>query len=433
MIQILKHPSESSQEKVKSITERGLAFDAALVEQVGAILEAVRTGGDEAMIRYINRFDAPDMTIDGLRVTDEEFTAAENSVKPAFRDALRRATDQVGAFHRKQVRKSWMSMDRPGTFLGQLFNPVEAAGVYVPGGTGGSTPLVSSVLMGVIPARIAGVDKVIMATPPRKDGGIDPHLLVAARTAGADAVYKTGSAWAVGAMAYGTETIPRCDVIVGPGNVYVTIAKKLVSGTVGIDMIAGPSEILVVADESADPEFVAADMLSQAEHDPLASSILVTPSEDLAKSVATALDNRLARLKRKEIAEKSLRDFGAILIVPDLNAGIDLANRIAPEHLELQVAAPFEVLGNIRNAGAVFMGPYTPEPVGDYVAGPNHVLPTGGTARFSSALSVDHFVKRTSVIQYSKEAFLEEAEDIMQLADIEGLGAHAESVRVRLE
>jgi histidinol dehydrogenase len=324
-------------------------------------------------------------------------------------------------------------MDRPGTLLGQLFNPVETAGIYVPGGTGGDTPLVSTVLMNAIPARIAGVDRIVMVTPSRRDGSVHPAMLAAARRVGVDAVFKVGSAWAVGALAYGTEHIPRCDVIVGPGNIYVTIAKKIVSGTVGIDMIAGPSEVLVIADDSADPEFAAADLLSQAEHDPLSSAVLVTPSPALAEAVSAAVARQLEALPRKAIALEALDAFGAAFVVPDLAAGFDLSNRIAPEHLELLIDAPFEHLGKIRNAGAVFVGPYTPEPVGDYVAGPNHVLPTAGTARFSSALSVDNFIKKTSVISYGEDAFRAEAPDVIRLAETEGLGAHARSVRVRLD
>jgi histidinol dehydrogenase len=309
---------------------------------------------------------------------------------------------------------------------------VDAAGIYVPGGKSGSTPLVSSVLMGAIPARIAGVDRVVMVTPPTAEGEVSPHLLAAARMAGVDEIYKVGSAWAIGALAYGTETISKVDVIVGPGNIYVTLAKKIVSGTVGIDMIAGPSEILVIADKGAAPSFAAADLLSQAEHDPLASAILVTDSSRLARAVSREVENQLAALHRREIAEKSLADYGAAFVTRDMAEAVLLANRIAPEHLELLVRDPFDYVGGIRHAGAIFMGDYTPEPVGDYIAGPNHVLPTAGTARFASALSVDHFIKKTSLIHYNRQAFLHEADDIMRLADIEGLGAHARSVSVRL-
>jgi histidinol dehydrogenase len=313
-----------------------------------------------------------------------------------------------------------------------MVHPVDAAGVYVPGGKGGETPLVSSVLMGAIPAKIAGVPRVVMMTPPNREGGVNPYLLVAAKKVGVDKVYKAGSAWAIAALTFGTDTIAKVNVIVGPGNIYVTLAKKLVAGTVQIDIIAGPSEVLVIADAQADPEFVAADLLSQAEHDPLASAVLVTDSYPLAEAVRDALQRQVVQLSRREIAEQSLRAFGALIVVPDLTTAIDLSNRIAPEHLELQVRDPFAHISRIRHAGAVFLGSHTPEAVGDYVAGPNHVLPTAGTARFSSALSVGHFMKHTSLIHYTAEAFRKEAVDIMRLANIEGLEGHARSVAVRL-
>ena len=301
-----------------------------------------------------------------------------------------------------------------------------------PGARGGKTPLVSSVLMGVIPAMVAGVKKIAIVTPPTKSGRVSPHILVAAKAAGADAVFKAGSAWAVAALAYGTETIPKVDVIVGPGNIYVTLAKKILAGVVGIDMIAGPSEILVIADEKARPEFIAADLLSQAEHDVLSSALLITDSQKLAKAAVREIKEQLANLSRAAIAEESLARYGAVIVVRNMDVAIELANRIAPEHLELQTQDPFEMVGKIRNAGAIFIGDYTPEPVGDYVAGPNHVLPTAGTARFASALSVDNFIKKTSLIQYTKKAFEREAPDIIRLAEIEGLGAHAGSIKVRL-
>jgi len=288
-------------------------------------------------------------------------------------------------------------------------------------------------LMGVIPAKIAGVPELVMVTPPMSDGSVDPHLLVAAQAAGADAVFKAGSAWGIAALAYGTETIPKVDVIVGPGNVHVTAAKKLLTGEVGIDMIAGPSEILILADDSADPEFIAADLLSQAEHDVLASAMLITDSRELADQVSKTVEGRLNTLKRKAIARESLKRYGLILVVPDLSTAFDLSNRIAPEHLELLIEDPMAHLSRIRHAGAVFVGPYSPEPVGDYIAGPNHVLPTAGTARFASALSVDHFIKKTSLIYYSRKAFLREAESVMELARIEGLSAHSQSVAARLK
>jgi histidinol dehydrogenase len=372
------------------------------------------------------------MTREALRVTSQEMTAAGKQVDRTFMRALNRAAMQIEQFHRQQLPKSWIDTRRPGALLGQMVHPVDAAGVYVPGGKGGATPLVSSVLMGAIPAKIAGVSEVVMATPPMASGEVAPHLLVAAKKAGVDTVYKVGSAWAIAALAFGTETISKVNVIVGPGNIFVTLAKKIVAGTVGIDMIAGPSEILVIADQTAEPSFIAADLLAQAEHDILASAILVTDSAELAKSVMAAVGDQLTSLVRAEIARQSLAGFGAILVVENLDAAIELANHIAPEHLELQVADPMDVAPRLRNAGAIFIGPFTPEPVGDYVAGPNHVLPTAGTARFSSALSVDHFMKKTSLIGYSPSAFKKEARDIICLANVEGLGAHANAIQVRL-
>jgi len=430
-MKIIQYPSSIAEKRLQRITQRGLGFKSTDLAAVRRILEAVRKKGDQAVLEYARRFDAPKLAGDHIKVTRDEMVAAGRMVDRRFTKALNRAVDQIRAFHRRQLPNSWFDASRSGTFLGQMVHAVDAAGIYVPGARGGTTPLVSSVLMGAIPAKIAGVGRIVMVTPSTPDGGINPYLLMAAKKAGVDEIYKVGSAWAVAALAYGTETIPKVDVIVGPGNIYVTLAKKLVSGLVQIDMIAGPSEILVVADDSADPQFVAADMLSQAEHDPMASAILVTDAIELARSVDKALLGQLADLKRRDIAEKSIAAFGALLVVPDMNEAIALANRIAPEHLELHIRDPFAYLGQIRHAGAVFIGPYTPEPVGDYMAGPNHVLPTAGTARFSSALSVAHFLKTTSVLHYSRDAFRSEAADIAYLARIEGLDAHARSVEVR--
>ena len=431
-MKIYNYPSKSAEKRVASIADRGPGFKKKDVLAVTRIIEDVRKNRDKALIKYSNRFDSPGLTIDSIKVTRQEIDDAAKKIDRSFVRALNRAVKQIESFHKQQLVKSWISTKRTGTLLGQIVNPVDRAGIYVPGGMGGKTPLVSSVLMGAIPAGVAGVKHIAMVTPPTRAGEINPHLLIAAKKVGVDAVYKVGSAWAIAALAYGTETIPKVDVIVGPGNIYVTIAKKIVAGTVGIDMIAGPSEILVIADSTANPAFVAADLLSQAEHDILSSAILVTNSKDTAKAVALAVNEQLAVLERKEIAGKSLARFGAIIVVPDLDTAVELSNRIAPEHLELQIKDPFAYIGQIRNAGAVFMGNYTPEPVGDYIAGPNHVLPTAGTARFSSALSVDNFVKKTSLIQYSREAFEREASDIIRLAEIEGLDAHANAVKIRL-
>ena len=431
-MKIYTYPSISAEKKIASIVTRGMGFKKKDLLSVTRIIEDVRKNKDQALIRYTHQFDSPQLTTASIRVTRQEIDNASKHVDRHFIRTLNRAVDQIESFHKQQRRKSWIHTQRPGTLLGQLINPVDAAGIYVPGGMGGETPLVSSVLMGAIPAKVAGVNHIAMVTPPTKNGSINPHLLVAAKKVGVDAVYKVGSAWAIAALAYGTETIPKVDVIVGPGNIYVTIAKKIVAGIVGVDMIAGPSEILIIADNTSIPEFIAADLLSQAEHDVLASAILVTDSIDTAKKVAFVVKEQLQDLSRNEIAQKSLSRFGAIMVVSDLDTAIDLTNQIAPEHLELHIKDPLAYVGQIRNAGAVFLGDYTPEPIGDYIAGPNHVLPTAGTARFSSALSVDTFVKKTSLIRYSRAAFNREAGDVIRLAEIEGLDAHANSVRIRL-
>jgi histidinol dehydrogenase len=432
-MRIFHYPSKASEAKLNRIINRGIGFRQKDLKAVQRIIDDVRKNGDAAVIKYVNQYDAPDLPLEGLEVSAAEFEAAKERVDPDFTAALDRAIVQIRQFHRNQVQKSWITRERNGTLLGQLVSPVDGAGVYVPGGQGGQTPLVSSVLMGAIPAGIAGVPRIDMVTPPTRDGRVNPHLLVAAQKAGVNTVYKAGSAWAIAALAYGTDTIAKADVIVGPGNIYVTLAKKLISGTTGIDMVAGPSEILIIADNSANPAYLAADLLSQAEHDPLASAVLITTSRTVAKRVKQALSEQLEPLDRRDIAAASIRDYGAILVVSDLDEAFALSNRIAPEHLELQIREPFTWIEKVRNAGAVFMGPYTPEPVGDYIAGPNHVLPTAGTARFSSALSVDHFQKKTSLLHYSRKAFAQEAQDIICLADIEGLGAHSNAVRLRLK
>jgi histidinol dehydrogenase len=431
MIRTFQYPSASARKRLDAIVKRGLAFKAKDVQAVKKILADVRRNKDKAVIRYINRFDAPKLTVKALEVTKREWDQAKSRVDKGFMRSLNKAARQIEAFHRHQVGQSWFVKGADGTTLGQLVRPVNTAGVYVPGGRGGETPLVSSVLMGCIPAKVAGVKNIYITTPPTKSGRVNPYVLAAARKAGVDAIFKAGSAWGIAALAYGTETIPRADVIVGPGNVFVTLAKKLVAGTVGVDMVAGPSELLVIADKKANPDYIAADLLSQAEHDPMASAILVTTSAGLAKAAVKAIKSQLIELPRKEIAEAALKTYGAVIVVPKLGDCFDLANQIAPEHLEIHVDKPDRYLDRIQNAGAVFLGPYTPEPVGDYIAGPNHVLPTAGTARFASALSVDHFVKKTSVIQYSKKALRQDAPDIIRLAEIEGLTAHARAVSIR--
>lgn len=430
-MKIYTYPSKEARHRVQQIAGRDLGFKKKDLLAVTRILDDIKNNGDTAVVRYARKFDAPKITAQAFRAADAEIAAAAKLVDRSFVRSLNKAVRQIETFHRQQLPKSWMDTRRDGTLLGQVVHPVGVAGVYVPGAKGGTTPLVSSVLMGAIPARIAGVEQIVMTTPSRKDGSIDPHLLVAAKKVGIKAVYKIGSAWAIGALAYGTRSVPRADVIVGPGNMYVTLAKKIVSGTVGIDMIAGPSEILIIADDTADPVHVAADMLSQAEHDVMASSVLLTTSKEIAQATARQVELQLAQLTRQDIARASIKQFGTIVVVPDIKTAIDIANDLAPEHLELIVEEPFNLVGSLKNAGAIFVGPYTPEPVGDYIAGPNHVLPTAGTARFSSALSVETFIKKTSLIHYSRAAFQKDAADIIRLADIEGLDAHANAIKVR--
>lgn len=432
MLSVIRYPSDEAEAKLEQIGGRKIGADPAIEKRVIEILETVRNAGDQAIMRYTRQFDAPDLELKDLTVVEDEIAKAYDSVDAGFLDIVKTAAANIDAFHRHQLRTSYFTTCPDGTFLGQMVRPVASAGLYVPGGRGGETPLISSVLMNGIPARIAGVSDLALVTPPRRDGSINPCLLVAAREVGIHRIHKIGSAWAVAALAYGTESVGRVDVIVGPGNIYVALAKKLVSGEVGIDMLAGPSEILVIADETARPAYIAADLLSQAEHDAMASAILVTTDAQLAQKAATEVREQLLRLPRQEIASRAIERYGAVFLVETLNEGVALANRLAPEHLELQVKEPLTLLGKVRNAGAVFLGECTPEAVGDYYAGPNHVLPTAGTARFSSALGVENFLKRTSVIAYSREAMKRDAASIVRLAELEGLEAHAASVRVRM-
>lgn len=432
MLTVFPYPSDEAEARIAQIGSRKIGADPKIEAQVLEILEAVRAEGDEALLRYTRRFDAPGLTLAELTVTEAEIRRAYEAVDGAFLAMVRQAAANIEAFHRHQLRTSYFTTSPDGTFLGQLVRPVASAGLYVPGGQGGETPLISSVLMNGLPARIAGVSDLALVTPPRRDGSINPFLLVAAREVGIHRIHKVGSAWAIAALAFGTPSVGRVDVIVGPGNIYVTVAKKLVSGEVGIDMLAGPSEILVLADEGARPDYIAADLLSQAEHDPMASVILVASDAALVARVEDALGRQLSALPRSEIAIRAIEQYGAAFLVENVERGVELANRLAPEHLELQVREPWTLLGKVRNAGAVFMGELTPEAVGDYFAGPNHVLPTAGTARFSSALGVESFLKRTSVIAYSREALDRDADSIVRLAELEGLEAHAASVRIRM-
>jgi histidinol dehydrogenase len=397
------------------------------------ILARVREAGDEAVAEYTRRFDCPSMSADALRVHPAEISRAFGMIPASDADIIREAAANIRDFHQRQRQNSWIVTPAPGTTLGQLVLPVDRAGLYVPGGQGGETPLISSLLMNAIPAQVAGVRTICVVSPPRGDGSLNPYILATAAILGIEHVFACGSAWAIAALAYGTQAIPRVDVIAGPGNIFVTTAKRLLVGQVGIDMIAGPSEIAILADSSANPKWLAADMLSQAEHDPLASSLLASPDAGLLEAVRKELEIQLPALPRNEIAARALGEWSALIRVPDLETGMDFINRLAPEHFELSVADPWAWVGMVRNAGAVFMGHSTPEPVGDYFAGPNHVLPTLSTARFSSALSVETFCKKTSLISTDQAYIGAHGAKVARLARLEGLEAHARSVEQRLE
>ena len=397
---------------------------------VKEILKNVHDKGDEALFDYTKKFDKADLNSATVKVTEDEIEAAYGEVDEELVEVIRKSIANIKKFHEKQVKNSWISPEANGTILGQRVSPIESTGVYVPGG---KAAYPSTVLMNVIPAKVAGVERIVMTTPCNAEGKVYPTTLVAAKEAGVNDIYKVGGAQAIAALAYGTETIPKVDKIVGPGNIFVAIAKRLVYGHVSIDSIAGPSEILVLADETANPEYVAADMLSQAEHDELASSTLVTTSQKLAEEVSEWVDKFTAQLERKDIIQKSLDNFGNIFVADSMDDAVDATNDIAPEHLEILTANPWETMTKVKNAGAIFLGEYSSEPLGDYFAGPNHVLPTNGTARFFSPLSVDDFVKKSSIISYSKEALEAVHSDIEKFAKAEGLTAHANSIAVRFK
>lgn len=421
--------SECKIEDLARYLDKPLLQDNPDVERsVRGILADVQSRGDNAVLDYVRKFDWPDA--DSITVPYEEIEKAYSQVTDSLLAAIRHAKSNIVSFHLKQMRTSWMDVDQSGKMLGQLIRPIERAAVVVPGF---QAPLPSSVLMGVLPAKVAGVSEVYVSTPPRKDGSIHPAITVAAAECGVDQIFRIGGAHGVAALAYGTETVPKVDKIVGPGNIYTTMAKRFVFGHVGIDMLAGPSEVIILADETANPRYVAADMLSQAEHDPDARSITITTSRKLAGRVADEVERQLGNLSRADIARSSLAENGAIIVTADMNEAILMVNRAAPEHLELAVADPMLMLSAIRNAGAIFLGNYSTESIGDYVAGPNHVLPTSGTARFSSPLNVDDFMKKSSVIMYSRESLLADAASTIELAEAEGLDAHANAVRVRTE
>lgn len=400
---------------------------------VREIMDRVRDEGDQALLEYGRKFDCESLKQEHLLVSTHEIEVAVDQIPARDLAILEEAIQNITKFHEAQVEQSWWTTRPDGSVLGQMVRPVDRVGLYVPGGKGGSTPLISSLFMNAVPARVAGVKEVIVTSPPTTDGQMNPYLLATAGLLGINEILRAGSAWAIAALAFGTESVRPVDVIAGPGNIFVATAKRLLTGRVGLDMIAGPSEIAVLADETADPEYAAADMLSQAEHDPMASVLLVTTQREVADAVMQALKQQLEALPRREIAEKSLADWGACIICPDMDSAIQAVNAVAPEHLELLMADPWEILGKIKHAGAIFMGSHCPEPVGDYFAGPNHVLPTMGTARFSSALSVADFCKKSSIVAASPQFTRENGDKIARLARLEGLEAHARSIEKRLK
>lgn len=419
----------ASREEVVRLLRRSLALDDADIEsRVRAILQEVVARGDDALREYTARFDG--VELEQIEVTRPEWEDALSQVPPAEADALRLAAERIRRFHEKQRRTSWFHVDEGGGMVGQMLLPLRRVGVYVPGGLAAYP---SSVLMCAIPAKVAGVEEVILCTPPRKDGTVPPLVLLAAQEAGVDRIFKVGGAQAIAAMAYGTETVPSVDKVVGPGNVYVTVAKKLVYGVVGIDMLAGPSEVCILADETANARYVAIDLLTQAEHDVHTAAFLITPSAALAQAVQEEVERAVAQLPRREILQQTLAQNGGILVTRDMDEAVELANLCAPEHLALMVAEPWRYLSRIRCAGAILMGDYSPQSLGDYVAGPSHTLPTSGTARYASPLNVDDFVKKTSVVSFTREALQEVAAAIETLAQAEGLEAHRQAVRWRLQ
>ena len=429
-MRILKLTKETQNNILENLLKRSPNSYGEFESRVNDIIQNVREKRDEAVFEYTLKFDGATINQDNIRVTEEEIKEAYEQVDPKLLDVIRKALVNIRDYHAKQKQYSWFDSDESGIILGQKVTPLKTVGVYVPGG---KAVYPSSVLMNVIPAKVAGVSNIIMTTPCGKDGKVYPSTLVAAKEAGVDAIYKVGGAQAIAALAFGTESIPKVDKIVGPGNIYVALAKKAVFGYVSIDSIAGPSEIMVLADETANPRFVAADLLSQAEHDEMASAILVTTSEALAEQVSVEVDKFVEVLSRKEIIRKSLDNYGYILVADTMQDAIDTVNEISSEHLELVTKNPFETMTKIRNAGAIFIGEYSSEPLGDYFAGPNHVLPTNGTAKFFSPLGVDDFIKKSSIISYSREALEPVYKDIVQFAECEKLTAHANSIRVRFE
>ncbi len=428
-MRILKLTEDTRKDILQNLLKRSPNNYGEFEGRVNAIIEEVRNNRDQAVFNYTKQFDGADINAGNILVTEEEIAEAYEQVDTTLLAVIRKSLVNIKKYHEKQVQNSWFTTE-DGIILGQKVTALATVGVYVPGG---KAVYPSSVLMNVLPAKVAGVDRIVMCTPPGKDGKVYPSTLVAAKEAGVDEIYKVGGAQAIAAMAFGTESVPKVDKIVGPGNIYVALAKKAVFGYVSIDSIAGPSEILVLADETANPRYVAADLLSQAEHDEMASAILITTSQKLAEEVSAEIDQFVAELSRKEIIQKSLDNYGYILVADNMEEAIDTVNAIASEHMEIVTADPFHIMTKIRNAGAIFIGEYSSEPLGDYFAGPNHVLPTNGTAKFFSALSVDDFIKKSSIISYSREALEKVHKDIEQFAECEKLTAHANSIRVRFE
>ena len=415
-------------EFIELLKKRAQNSDKNVIPTVSEIIDNVRENGDKAVEEYTIKFDgkAPEKT----EITADEIDSIIANCDPKYIETIKRASENIADFHKRQVQQSWLTTKADGVIMGQRVRGLKRVGIYVPGGTAAYP---SSVLMNAVPAKIAGVEEIIMCTPPQKDGTPNPNIIAAAKIAGVDRIFLMGGAQAVAALAYGTETVPKVDKIVGPGNIFVATAKKLLYGTVDIDMIAGPSEILIIADSSANPKYLAADLMSQAEHDKLASSILLTDSQEIADKTKEELEIQMAKLSRNEIIKASIDDFGAIIVCSDMTQAIEFANELAPEHLEVCCSNPMEYVGKLDNAGSVFLGNYSPEPLGDYFAGPNHVLPTSGTARFFSTLSVDSFIKKSSFIYYTEEALRKDAEDVIRFADTEGLTAHANSIKVRFD
>ncbi|MBQ6555518.1 MAG: histidinol dehydrogenase [Firmicutes bacterium] len=429
-MKIMEYSDAEGKKLVEALLSRSQLEYGDVQEKVNGILSDIRKNGDKALFEYTKKFDKADINAENILLTKAEIKEAYAQVDKELIEVIEKSAARIADFHQKQKINSWLEPAENGEMLGQLIRPLARVGVYVPGG---KAAYPSSVLMNIVPAKVAGVKEIIMTTPPNAEGKVNPTTIVAAHIAGVDKIYKAGGAQAIAALAYGTESVPRVDKIVGPGNIFVALAKRSVYGYVNIDSVAGPSEILILADDSANPVYVAADLLSQAEHDELASAVLVTTSKELAEKVRAEVEKQTAVLERKDIINKSIDNYGAIIVAENTDIACELCNSIAPEHMEVCTREPFALLPKIRNAGAIFLGHYTPEPLGDYMAGPNHVLPTGGTARFFSPLSIDDYIKKSSIISFSKEALGSLGEDVIKFANAEGLTAHANSVRVRIE